>query len=429
MDTLRLLSCYVGYNGALEKEGELKSDAGTLSVSTLARFIAGKGSKSIAGIDNPQVDEWLSWGAIELTPLVDEKLFKLNDHLASRTFLVGNDITLADVVVFGLVLPAAAKFPAAQTLHFSSLLRWADLIQSLIGGPSATKAVYGYSLVLDKPRFKPPVLEPPPVKAAPAAPAAPAANGKAEGKAAPAPNGKAESKAAPAAPASSDQPKNVDAAPAAAPNKEGGGKKSDAKAVAAGGGKSSDASVPKEGGKKESKAGGGAEKKAEDEEPSIGLLDIRVGTIVKVGKHPNADSLYLEEIDLGEDKPRQIISGLVKFVPEEKMLGRRVAVVCNLKPAKMREVMSYGMVLCASNEDHTCVDPVEIPEGVPNGERVEFAGYPGPPLDEVNPKKKILERLFPDMKTDGDGMPNFKGAKFMTSKGPLKASIPNAHVA
>lgn len=64
----------------------------------------------------------------------------------------------------------------------------------------------------------------------------------------------------------------------------------------------------------------------------------------QVDKHPNADSLYLEEIDVGEDKPRQVISGLVKFVPQERMMNRRVLVVCNLKPAKMREVMSYGMV-------------------------------------------------------------------------------------
>lgn len=64
-----------------------------------------------------------------------------------------------------------------------------------------------------------------------------------------------------------------------------------------------------------------------------------------MGRHPNADSLYVEEIDLGEPSgPRQVVSGLVKFVPEERMAGRRVLVVCNLKPAKMRDVMSYGMV-------------------------------------------------------------------------------------
>jgi len=70
-----------------------------------------------------------------------------------------------------------------------------------------------------------------------------------------------------------------------------------------------------------------------------------VGLITEVGRHPNADALYVEQIDLGEPSgPRQVISGLVKFVPEEAMRGRRVVVACNLKAAKMRDVMSYGMV-------------------------------------------------------------------------------------
>jgi tRNA-binding EMAP/Myf-like protein len=95
----------------------------------------------------------------------------------------------------------------------------------------------------------------------------------------------------------------------------------------------------------------------------------------QVGRHPNADALYVEDIDLGEASgPRQVVSGLVKFVPEERMQGRRVVVVCNLKPAKMRDVMSYGMVLCASNEAHDQVDPIIPPEGVPLGERVTFEG-------------------------------------------------------
>jgi tRNA-binding EMAP/Myf-like protein len=49
-------------------------------------------------------------------------------------------------------------------------------------------------------------------------------------------------------------------------------------------------------------------------------------------------------ITLSVPPPQKVISGLVKFVPEEKMQGRRVVVVLNLKPAKMRDVMSYGMV-------------------------------------------------------------------------------------
>lgn len=77
-------------------------------------------------------------------------------------------------------------------------------------------------------------------------------------------------------------------------------------------------------------------------------LDIRVGKIVEVSKHPDADALYVEKIDLGEPAPRTIVSGLVNFIPIEQMRERMVVVLCNLKPAKMRGVESQGMVLCAS---------------------------------------------------------------------------------
>ena len=46
--------------------------------------------------------------------------------------------------------------------------------------------------------------------------------------------------------------------------------------------------------------------KAAEEEPTVDALDIRVGRIVKVDQHPNAESLYVEDIDLGEEKPRQV---------------------------------------------------------------------------------------------------------------------------
>lgn len=51
----------------------------------------------------------------------------------------------------------------------------------------------------------------------------------------------------------------------------------------------------------------------------ISRLDIRVGIITKVQKHPDADSLYVEEIDVGEPTPRTVVSGLVKYIPLEAM--------------------------------------------------------------------------------------------------------------
>lgn len=100
---------------------------------------------------------------------------------------------------------------------------------------------------------------------------------------------------------------------------------------------------------KDAKKGGKAAAAAPAEvEDGPHRLDIRVGKIIEVSKHPDADSLYVEKIDLGEATPRTIVSGLAKYVPLEEMKDRSVAVLCNLKPAKMRGVESQGMVLCAS---------------------------------------------------------------------------------
>lgn len=70
-----------------------------------------------------------------------------------------------------------------------------------------------------------------------------------------------------------------------------------------------------------------------------------------VNKHPDADSLYVEEVDVGEGKTRTIVSGLVKHVPIEEMQDRIAIFMCNLKPAKMRGVLSEGMLMCASTPE------------------------------------------------------------------------------
>jgi len=66
-------------------------------------------------------------------------------------------------------------------------------------------------------------------------------------------------------------------------------------------------------------------------------------------QHPDADSLYVETIDFGEESgPRTVVSGLAGLVPLETMQNKMVVCVCNLKPQKMRGVESQAMVLCAS---------------------------------------------------------------------------------
>merc|ERR1712112_945 len=112
------------------------------------------------------------------------------------------------------------------------------------------------------------------------------------------------------------------------------------------------------------------EVKKEDELPvDIGRLDLRVGHIRKASKHPDADSLYVEEIDVGEEKPRTVISGLVKFIPEAEMQDRMAVLLCNLKPSKMRGIMSEAMVMCASTPEK--VEILAPPPGAKPGDVVD----------------------------------------------------------
>lgn len=171
-----------------------------------------------------------------------------------------------------------------------------------------------------------------------------------------------------------------------------------------------------------SSAGAKSKAPAAEAEISITRLDIRVGLITKVQKHPDADSLYVEEIDVGEDQNRTVVSGLVKYIPLEEMQNRKVCVLCNLKPATMRGIKSQAMVLCASNKENTKVELIEPPESAKVGERVTFPGFEGAPDDVLNPKKKVWETLQPDLHTDSGLVAHFKNIPFTTSAGVCKAS-------
>jgi len=85
-------------------------------------------------------------------------------------------------------------------------------------------------------------------------------------------------------------------------------------------------------------------------------LDMRVGKITAVEKIPNRDKLYKLQVDIGEEKPRQIITALVPYYSQEELLGKYIIVLANLKPAKFAGQISDGMILAAENDDHSkCV--------------------------------------------------------------------------
>lgn len=80
-------------------------------------------------------------------------------------------------------------------------------------------------------------------------------------------------------------------------------------------------------------------------------VQLRVGEIKVAERIPKADKLLRFEIDLGEDQPRQILAGLAEYYEPEVLIGRKVVVVANLKPRKMRGLESQGMICAASLDD------------------------------------------------------------------------------
>ncbi len=80
-------------------------------------------------------------------------------------------------------------------------------------------------------------------------------------------------------------------------------------------------------------------------------IDLRVGTVVDSKRVEKTDKLLCSQIDLGEGKPRTVVSGIAKYYAPEDIIGKQVIVVANLKPVKLRGILSEGMVLCASDAE------------------------------------------------------------------------------
>ncbi len=86
-------------------------------------------------------------------------------------------------------------------------------------------------------------------------------------------------------------------------------------------------------------------KKFSGEQTDFSRLQLMVGKIIDVKNHPDADQLYHLKVDMDEENPRSMVAGLVKYYSPEELTGRNVIVLANLKPAKIRGIVSQGMVL------------------------------------------------------------------------------------
>lgn len=164
--------------------------------------------------------------------------------------------------------------------------------------------------------------------------------------------------------------------------------------------------------------------------PAYARVDLRVGHVVRVFPHPDPEvkSLWCEEIDVGEDKPRQIASGLRKFYTQDQFQDKLIVVVCNLKPAKLKKFESNGMVLCASNADHTKVELVEPPAGSTPGTRISLENLDVnqfTPDARINTKKKKNNAwldVAAKLKTNTEKVATYGGIAMVTPEG--KCTVP-----
>jgi methionyl-tRNA synthetase len=100
-------------------------------------------------------------------------------------------------------------------------------------------------------------------------------------------------------------------------------------------------------------------------------VDLRVGEVLTAERIPKADKLLLLSVDVGEAQPRQILAGIAQYYSPEQLVGRKIAVVANLKPRKLRGHESQGMLLAASVGDEGKPVIATFTEDVPNGARLK----------------------------------------------------------
>ena len=355
-----------------------------------------------------------------------ERLKQLNIHLSTRTTLLGTRPSIADVALYSHLVPVVKSWSLEQRTGekgYHHILRYFDFVQN---APLFGLCITNEEKVTVDPTqvlFFPKPLDPKEEKerkkkekeAAAAAGVHPLPIGQTKDEA----TGKSKKeKVKNTIESTKDMLKGAvvgDVAAHAAPKKE-----------------------------KKDKASKPQKQPAKETPLSPALIDLRVGHILKAVAHPNADSLYVSTIAVG-DAPgtentseyegqvvRTVCSGLNGLVPLEEMQDRKIVAVCNLKPVTMRGVKSCAMVLAASprlaeGEVDNHAGPIELvspPADAKAGDRILFDGWDGDPEGVLNPKKKIWENCQVGFTTTDDLGVAFDLSKVEQLKGDQSAGKP-----
>ena len=98
-------------------------------------------------------------------------------------------------------------------------------------------------------------------------------------------------------------------------------------------------------------------------------IKLRIGRVIDVSDHPNADKLMVMKVDLG-DEQRQLCAGLKGYYTPEQLMGKNLVIVTNLPPRTMRGVESNGMLLAAVTPGYSQVVVLTTESDIPPGSEV-----------------------------------------------------------
>jgi methionyl-tRNA synthetase len=98
-------------------------------------------------------------------------------------------------------------------------------------------------------------------------------------------------------------------------------------------------------------------------------IDLRVAEIISAEKVPKSDKLLKIEVEIGANNKRQIVAGVAAHYQPDELIGRQVLFVANLKPVKLRGILSQGMLLAATAEDGRLA-LTTVDRQIPSGSRI-----------------------------------------------------------
>jgi len=90
-------------------------------------------------------------------------------------------------------------------------------------------------------------------------------------------------------------------------------------------------------------------------------VELKVGKVLSVEDHPNADKLMIVRVDVGEGEARTLVAGLRGHYEKEELDGKLVVIVTNLEPAKLRGIESRGMMLAAQDGENVVILTLDKP--------------------------------------------------------------------